>query len=131
MARKKKREKVPTTAPSGGGLGSLGELLGSHGLSASEPAPTKTSSHAATNTTTAKPGRVVIRKEKKGRRGKTVTTLTGHGLEAAAAEALAKRLRKALGCGSGLESDALVLQGDQREAVAKLLEGEGWKVRRG
>ena len=122
MARKKRREKSPTSASANVGLGSLGDLLGAHGFASSEPAPVP--SQAGTPAA-AKPGRVVVRK------GKTVTTLTGHGLEPSHLAELGQRLRKSLGCGSGIEDQALVLQGDQRAAVSTLLTGEGWKVKKG
>ncbi len=128
MARKKRREKSPTSASANVGLGSLGDLLGAHGFASSEPAPVP--SQAGTPAA-AKPGRVVVRKEKKVRKGKTVTTLTGHGLEPSHLAELGQRLRKSLGCGSGIEDQALVLQGDQRAAVSTLLTGEGWKVKKG
>jgi translation initiation factor 1 len=128
MARKK-REKLDTSPPAPGGFGGLGALLQAQGLEgSSEPA---TAPAPAPVSAARKAGRVVLRREKKGRGGKTVTTLTHHGLDEAAAGALAKRLRKALGCGAGVEDDAIVIQGDQRDRAAELLEGEGWRVVRG
>jgi translation initiation factor 1 len=128
---RKKRAKVDTSAPQSGGFGDLGALLQAQGLEDSgkpEPAAEPTVPKTAK---ARKPGRVVLRREKKGRGGKTVTTLTGHGLDPSATSALAKRLRKALGCGASVEDDAVVLQGDQRDRAAELLEGEGWRVVRG
>ncbi len=57
-------------------------------------------------------GKLVVRREKKGRGGKTVTVISGLTLSAAALDALARALRKGLGCGSTLENGAIVLQGE-------------------
>ena len=126
---KKKKTKVDTNGGDSGGFGGLGSLLQASGLegggTAAAAAPAKPAGKPR------KPGRVVLRREKKGRGGKVVTTLTRHKLDEAAAKALAKRLRKALGCGATVEGDEVVLQGDQRDRAADLLEGEGWKVVRG
>jgi len=128
MARKK-RDKVDTNAPSPSVFGGLGSLLQASGLEASaKPAAGPASAAPAK---AKKPGRVVLRREKKGRGGKVVTTLTRHGLDEAALGVLAKRLRKALGCGAGVEDDIVVLQGDQRDRAADLLEADGWRVVRG
>ncbi len=126
---KKRREKVDTSGGGSGGFGGLGSLLQASGLEASAaPAPTKAPAPVGKPR---KPGRVVLRREKKGRGGKVVTTLTRHGLDELGCTALAKRLRKALGCGAGVEADVVVLQGDQRDRAAELLEGDGWRVVRG
>ncbi|MFH1469791.1 MAG: translation initiation factor [Pseudomonadota bacterium] len=121
-----KRDKVPTT-PQPGGFGGLGTLLEAHGLVASTEAPAL----EATPVEAPRPGRVVLRAERKGRGGKTVTTLTRHGLEAEASDDLARRLRRALGCGATVEGEAIVVQGDQREPAARWLEAQGWRVTQG
>lgn len=128
MARKK-QEKVNAAAPQGGGFGGLGSLLQASGLEAS--AAPAAEAAATPEGRLHKPGRVVLRREKKGRGGKVVTTLTRHGLAPDALGALAKRLRKALGCGAGVEDEVIVIQGDQRDRAASLLEAEGWRVVRG
>ena len=129
MARKK-HTKVDASAAPSAGFGGLGSLLQASGLEAAVPAAGPVAATAA-GPAAAKPGRVVLRREKKGRGGKTVTTLTRHGLSPAALAPLAKGLRKALGCGATVEDDVVVLQGDQRDRAADLLEAEGWRVVRG
>jgi translation initiation factor 1 len=57
-------------------------------------------------------GKIVLRRERKGRGGKTVTLVTGLTLSAPRLELLARALRKSLGCGSTVEQGAIVLQGD-------------------
>ena len=60
-------------------------------------------------------GTFSLRKESKGRGGKTVTLLSGSHLSPEDAEKLAKTLRKALGCGSRIEESTVILQGDLRD----------------
>jgi translation initiation factor 1 len=131
MARNR-RERMAPDAPAPGDFGGLGTLLRASGLEASSAAhPQQPQAPPPPPTPPRAPGRVVLRREKKGRGGKVVTTLSHHGLDLAGTKSLAKRLRKALGCGAGVEGDAVVLQGDQRDRVAEMLEGEGWRVVRG
>ncbi len=73
-------------------------------------------------------GKVVVRRERKGRGGKTATILEGAAITSTDRAALAKRLRKALGCGAREEGDAVVVQGDQRDAAKAWLEREGLRV---
>jgi translation initiation factor 1 len=68
-----------------------------------------------------------IRREVAGRGGKTVTVVTGLGLDGVALAALAKRLKSACGTGGTVKSGALEFQGDHREQLAALLAREGFK----
>jgi translation initiation factor 1 len=129
-----KKQKVPLAAAPGGGLGGLAAALQATGLAASTPAPTPTVRSPAADGAAAPSGagglrgKVVIRREKKGRGGKTATVLEGAPIAAADRAALAKRLRKAMGCGAREEGQTVVVQGDQREAVKAWLEKEGATV---
>ena len=67
--------------------------------------------------------KVVVRREKKGRGGKTVTRISG--LPAAQREALTERLKKSLGCGASHEGDDVVLLGSLVERAAIWLEAAG------
>lgn len=69
--------------------------------------------------------KVVVRRERAGRGGKTVTVVEQLGLDAPALTAMAKRMKKALGCGATVEGEALVLLGDLEERAAAWLEKEG------
>ena len=71
------------------------------------------------------PARAVVRLERAGRRGKEVTIVEHLGLAPAQREVWLKELKSAMGCGGVLEEEALVLQGDLRERVAKWLEKKG------
>ena len=56
---------------------------------------------------------VVLQRQRAGRGGKTVTVVSFKGLVSAPhTEAIARALRKGLGCGSTVEGDTIVLQGD-------------------
>ena len=70
--------------------------------------------------------RVVVRRERKGRGGKTVTVVQcADDAETAALDALAKELRKALGTAAQREDAAVAVQGDIADRVADWLKGRG------
>ena len=73
------------------------------------------------------PGRAVVRMERAGRGGKTVTVVEKLDLPPRALEAWLGELKRALGCGGVVERGALVLQGDTRERVGAWLEKRGVK----
>jgi len=73
----------------------------------------------------AKIGKIVVRRERKGRGGKTVTVVSGIERPPAELERIAKAMRKALGCGSIMEGPAIVLQGDIVPRVQTWLQSHG------
>ncbi|MEM9068805.1 MAG: translation initiation factor [Myxococcota bacterium] len=68
-------------------------------------------------------GKVVVRREKKGRGGKTVTRISGIAPDHRAR--FQKEMKKALGCGATLEGEDLVLLGSLVDRAADYLEGQG------
>lgn len=91
-------------------------------LPAGEPAPTiATSPPAATRG----PARAVVRYQRKGRGGKEATLVEQLGLSPEQAEAWCGELKRALGCGGGVEGPTLVFAGDQRARLPALLEARG------
>jgi translation initiation factor 1 len=73
-------------------------------------------------------GRVDITREKGGRGGKTVTIVDGFvGIGLPEKERLVKQMRAACGCGGTVKDGRIEIQGDQRDAVAKILEGAGFR----
>jgi translation initiation factor 1 len=72
-------------------------------------------------------GRVVVRRERKGRGGKTVTVVEGLSLEGEVLEAFARELKRALGCGAVVEGVVIVLQGAHEERARAYLEERGAK----
>jgi translation initiation factor 1 len=71
-------------------------------------------------------GRVKVRREVAGRRGKAVTTISGLPLDDAAVRALAGRLKKRCGVGGSAKDGVIELQGDHRDAVMEVLRAEGF-----
>ncbi len=71
------------------------------------------------------PARAVVRMERVGRGGKEVTVIEQLELPVNQREEWLKALKNALGCGGSIEGTSLVLQGDQRERLPKLLEKRG------
>jgi translation initiation factor 1 len=73
-------------------------------------------------------GRVKVRREVAGRRGKPVTTVSNLPLDDAGVRALAGRLKKRCGVGGAAKDGVIELQGDHRSAVVELLRAEGYDV---
>jgi translation initiation factor 1 len=73
-------------------------------------------------------GRVKVRREVAGRRGKPVTTVSGLPLDDAGVREMAGRLKKRCGVGGSAKAGVIELQGDHRDAVVELLRGEGYDV---
>jgi translation initiation factor 1 len=73
-------------------------------------------------------GRVKVRRETAGRRGKAVTTVSGVPLDDAALRELAGRLKKRCGVGGSAKDGVIELQGDHRDAVVELLRADGYDV---
>ena len=139
---KKKSDKIPVTEAgsdaalrhnpfaqlSGVGSGSAG---GSTAQTAVPAAPVETTAPPAKSR-----GRLVLRREKKQRGGKTVVVVTGLRANAhlpeSEIEKIAKQLRQQLGCGGSVErvpnDTVIVVQGDQPARVAELLRELGFKV---
>jgi len=68
--------------------------------------------------------KLVVSRSKKGRGGKTVTTIAGV-RDAATRDTLAGELRRALGCGASVDDALVIVQGDQVPRVCALLEARG------
>ena len=74
-------------------------------------------------------GFVKIRREIKGHRGKPVTTLSGVPLEPAALLDLARELKKICGTGGSVKNGIILIQGDKREQISKILKEKGFKFK--
>ncbi len=70
-------------------------------------------------------GKLVVAKTRKGRGGRTVTVVRGLDATGEQLEAIAKDLKKALGCGASVEEGEVVVQGEQEKRVAAWLEAQG------
>ncbi len=73
-------------------------------------------------------GRVKVRREVAGRRGKGVTTISGVPLDDAGLRELAGRLKKRCGVGGSAKDGVIELQGDHREVVVEVLRADGYDV---
>ena len=74
-------------------------------------------------------GTIRIRRETKGRKGKTVTTIYGFDLDDQALKILAKDMKQHCGTGGSVKEGMIVIQGDHRDTVKGFLEGKGYKVK--
>jgi translation initiation factor 1 len=73
-------------------------------------------------------GRVKVRREVAGRRGKAVTTVSGVPLDDAGLRELAGRLKKRCGVGGSAKDGVIELQGDHRDVVVAMLRDAGYDV---
>ena len=71
-------------------------------------------------------GRVKVRRETSGRRGKAVTTVAGVPLDDDGLRELAGRLKKRCGVGGSVKDGVIELQGDHRDAVLEVLKADGY-----
>lgn len=74
-----------------------------------------------------------IMRDRKGRKGKTVTVINGFTLTEADLKSLAKTLKNLCGAGGTAKNDAegqsIEIQGDHREKVAEKLQALGYKTK--
>jgi translation initiation factor 1 len=74
--------------------------------------------------------RLLVRLDRKGRGGKSVTLIEELSLPMKEKEVLLKHLKTKLGTGGAIKDACLELQGDHRDAVMTILEGMGLKPKR-
>lgn len=100
---------------------------GDHRRGRGKPA-TGRSAGGATGGPGAAGGRVKVRREVAGRRGKAVTTISNVPVDDVALRELAGRLKKRCGVGGSAKDGVIELQGDHRDVVVEELRGEGFDV---
>ena len=83
-------------------------------------------SKARARATAAAGGRVKVRRETSGRRGKAVTTVANVALDDDGLRELAGRLKKRCGVGGSVKDGVIELQGDHRDTVMEVLAAEGY-----
>jgi translation initiation factor 1 len=110
-------------APFHNPFGGVAERLGITPSPAASPSAAPTSAASARDAGT--PSRAVIRIERKGRGGKEATVVDKLELPLRDLERWALELKRALGCGGGVEGETLVLHGDQRARAKAWLEARG------
>ena len=74
-------------------------------------------------------GIIRIRRESKGRKGKTVTTVMGFDLDEEDLRNLAKSLKQHCGTGGSAKGGIIIIQGDHRDNIKKFLQGQGYSVK--
>jgi len=127
MAKKRKLDLTPT----GNGLGNPFAALDATSLPAGETTPTSPASDKSqTAKKPSKLGRVVLRREKAHRGGKTVIVIHDFApnISYSYIETLAGKLKAICGCGGTTRERIIEIQGDQPDRVRALLEQEGFKV---
>jgi translation initiation factor 1 len=75
-------------------------------------------------------GIVRVRREVKGRRGKTVTTIEGIPLADDDLRALGSELKRRCGTGGSVKHGVIEIQGDHRDTLVTELEDRGYTVKR-
>ena len=75
-------------------------------------------------------GIVRVRREVKGRQGKTVTTVSGVPLGEEELRELAGELKRQCGTGGSVKDGVIVIQGDHCDALLALLQKHGYTVKR-
>jgi translation initiation factor 1 len=74
-------------------------------------------------------GTVRIRREVKGRKGKTVTVVLGVPLQGKDLQAFARGLKQSCGAGGSVKDGVIVIQGDHRDALATEIKKRGYAVK--
>lgn len=76
-------------------------------------------------------GKIIkMRREVKGRGGKTVTTLHGFNLRSDKLQQIAGELKRYCGSGGSVKDGIIIIQGDQRQKIETYLHGQGYVVKR-
>lgn len=74
-------------------------------------------------------GIVRIRREVKGRKGKTITAVFGLSLNDKKLQKFAKTLKKRCGSGGTVKDGVIIIQGDHRETLLQEIKKQGYTVK--
>ena len=74
-------------------------------------------------------GTARIQRETKGHQGKTVTLISGLALRESELQTLAAELKKACGCGGSVKDGIILIQGDKRDILVRLLTARGYQTK--
>lgn len=126
MAKKPKLDLTPT----GAGLANPFSSLDVPGLPAGEIKSAPAALAPKSEPKPSKFGRVVLRREKAHRGGKTVIVIHDFApnISYQYIETLAARIKSSCGCGGTARERTIEIQGDQPGRIRALLEQEGFKV---
>ena len=73
-------------------------------------------------------GIIKLQRQVKGRKGKSITLVSGLPLDNAGLKRFAKELKKKCGTGGSIEGRDILIQGDMREALRDILQIKGYQV---
>ena len=74
--------------------------------------------------------KLFVRKEKKGRGGKTVTVVEGYQGNPMVLEKLCKKVKQQCGVGGSVQNKTFIIQGDKANQVVKILIKEGYNAKK-
>ncbi len=86
-------------------------------------------SRKANNPSIQSDGIIRIRRESKGRRGKTVTSIAGFQEGTHDLKQIAKNLKGKCGTGGSIKDGIIIIQGDHRQTIQSELKRQGFKVK--
>ncbi|MBD3290060.1 stress response translation initiation inhibitor YciH [candidate division KSB1 bacterium] len=75
-------------------------------------------------------GIIRVQREVKGRKGKTVTIISGAGDVHDNLKKLATALKRSCGSGGSVKDGIIIIQGDQRDKIVSELQRRGFKVKK-
>jgi translation initiation factor 1 len=99
-------------------------------FSTDRPIPRKNKSQRVSRPEYDKVQKVIVRLDRKGRGGKSVTVIDGLHMQKEKMDALLKQLKSKLGTGGTLKDASLEIQGDHCSAIMKIMEKMGCRPRR-
>jgi translation initiation factor 1 len=74
-------------------------------------------------------GIIRVQREVKGRKGKTVTTISGFQLDDNELKYLASQLKRRCGTGGSVKDGVIIIQGDHRDTLFSELKNRGFKAK--
>ena len=74
-------------------------------------------------------GIIRIQREIKGRKGKTVTTVSGFQISAGELKSLATQLKRSCGTGGSVKDGVIIIQGDHRNTLITELKKRGFETK--
>ena len=74
-------------------------------------------------------GIIRVQREVKGRRGKTVTVVSGFQINATELKNLATQLKRRCGTGGSVKNGTIIIQGDHRDTLVAELKNRGFKAK--
>ena len=74
-------------------------------------------------------GIIRVQREVKGRRGKTVTTVSGFQITADELKHLAAQLKRRCGTGGSVKDGIIIIQGDHRDGLLSELKNQGYTAK--